>query len=85
MKTHENQMGKHGTSPAEWPEFREYAMGKYPHELDEDLVAAIEAFIRSHRAGRLASSSALNSSFEATHIHVPRRAREPLQRTKANS
>jgi len=61
----------HETAPAEWPEFREYALEKYPQELDEDLIAAIDVFIRSHRARRLASSS-VNSSFEVTHIHVPR-------------
>ena len=69
----------HDTAPAEWPEFREYALGKYPHELDEDLVAIIEDFIQSRRSRRLGSNFSLNSSFEPTHIHVPRRAQEPLQ------
>ncbi len=33
----------------EWPEFREYARIKYPHELDEDLVTMIEDLIERRR------------------------------------
>ena len=36
-------------APAEWPEFREYALNKYPEELDEDLVATIENLIEWRR------------------------------------
>jgi transcriptional regulator with XRE-family HTH domain len=36
-------------APAEWPEFREYALRKYPGELDEDLVLTIENLIESRR------------------------------------
>jgi transcriptional regulator with XRE-family HTH domain len=36
--------------PAEWPEFREYARGKYPAELDEDLITMIEDLIERQRA-----------------------------------
>jgi len=35
---------------AEWPEFREYAREKYPHELDEDLITMIEDLIERRRA-----------------------------------
>ena len=35
--------------PAEWPEFREYVLGKYPGELDEDLVYIIENLIDTRR------------------------------------
>jgi len=35
---------------AEWPEFREYAHQKYPHELDEDIITMIEDFIERRRA-----------------------------------
>ena len=38
-----------GKAPAEWPEFREYALRKYPGELDEDLVITIENLIESRR------------------------------------
>ena len=37
-------------SPAEWPEFREYARHKYPVELDEDLIGMIEDLIERRRA-----------------------------------
>ena len=33
----------------EWPEFREYASRKYPHELDEDLITMIEDLIERRR------------------------------------
>jgi len=33
------------TAPADWPEFREYAIRKYPAILDEDLVTMIEGLI----------------------------------------
>jgi transcriptional regulator with XRE-family HTH domain len=39
-------------SPAEWPEFREYARHKYPNELDEDLITMIEDLIERRRARR---------------------------------
>ncbi len=35
--------------PSNWPEFREYAKGKYPKELDEDLVTVIEGLIERRR------------------------------------
>jgi transcriptional regulator with XRE-family HTH domain len=35
---------------AEWPEFREYALHKYPAELDEDLITMIEDLIERRRA-----------------------------------
>jgi transcriptional regulator with XRE-family HTH domain len=38
-----------GTSPAEWPEFREYAREKYGNELDEDLITMIEDLIQRKR------------------------------------
>jgi len=34
---------------AEWPEFREYASGKYPNELDEDIIIMIENLIERRR------------------------------------
>lgn len=40
------------TVPVEWPEFREYALQKYPYELDEDLVAIIEELIERRRVRR---------------------------------
>ena len=40
------------SSPAEWPEFREYASQKYPNELDEDLIAIIEDLIERRIAKR---------------------------------
>ena len=36
-------------TPAEWPEFREYARQKYPTELDEDLITMIEDLIERRR------------------------------------
>jgi transcriptional regulator with XRE-family HTH domain len=42
-------------SPSEWPEFREYARGKYPGELDDDLVMMIESLIE-HRRRKNASN-----------------------------
>ena len=36
----------------EWPEFREYARGKYPDELDEDLITMIEDLIERRRGRR---------------------------------
>ena len=33
----------------DWPEFREYARGKYPRELDEDLIIMIEDLIERRR------------------------------------
>jgi len=38
--------------PAEWPEFREYAMRKYPGELDDDLITMIEDLIERRRQRR---------------------------------
>jgi transcriptional regulator with XRE-family HTH domain len=40
------------TVPVEWPEFREYALQKYPYELDEDLVDSIEELIERRRSRR---------------------------------
>ena len=37
------------SSPAEWPEFREYVLGKYGDALDEDLVLLIEDLIERRR------------------------------------
>ena len=36
----------------EWPEFREYALKKYPDELDEDLITMIEDLIERRRGRR---------------------------------
>jgi transcriptional regulator with XRE-family HTH domain len=33
------------STPAEWPEFREYVRIKYGNELDEDLITMIEDLI----------------------------------------
>lgn len=41
-----------GQVPAEWPEFREYALGKYRNELDEDLITMIEDLIERRRQKR---------------------------------
>ena len=41
--------------PAEWPEFREYALRKYPTELDEDLITMIEDLIERRRGRRYES------------------------------
>jgi len=41
--------------PTKWPEFREYAHRKYPHELDEDLIAMIEDLIERRRERRYES------------------------------
>ena len=38
--------------PLEWPEFREYALQKYPNELDEDLITMIEDLIERRRGRR---------------------------------
>jgi transcriptional regulator with XRE-family HTH domain len=37
------------STPTEWPEFREYARGKYPEELDDDLIMMIESLIDHRR------------------------------------
>ncbi len=37
-------------SSNKWPEFREYALQKYPNELDEDLITMIEDLIERRRA-----------------------------------
>lgn len=44
-------------APAEWPEFREYALLKYPEELDEDLIASIERLIESRRQKAIAAKN----------------------------
>ena len=41
----------------EWPEFREYARQKYPDELDDDLIAMIEALIEKRRQRRYDAGS----------------------------
>jgi len=38
--------------PAEWPEFREYARGRYPAELDDDIITMIEDLIERRRVRR---------------------------------
>jgi transcriptional regulator with XRE-family HTH domain len=38
--------------PSQWPEFREYALQKYPSELDEDLITMIEDLIERRRQKR---------------------------------
>ena len=43
------------TGPPEWPEFREYALRKYPNELDEDLITMIEDLIERRRGRRYES------------------------------
>ena len=35
--------------PAFWPEFREYMNGKYPQEIDEDLITLVEDLIERKR------------------------------------
>ena len=40
------------TSIPNWPEFREYALQKYPNELDEDLIAMVEDLIERRRQKR---------------------------------
>ncbi len=42
--------------PYEWPEFRDYARLKYPHELDEDLITMIEDLIERRRHKRYQNS-----------------------------
>ena len=37
---------------AKWPEFREYALQKYPNELDDDLITLIEDLIKYARNRR---------------------------------
>ena len=37
------------TAAAEWPEFREYAKGKYANELDDDLIIMVESLIEHRR------------------------------------
>ena len=44
--------GVEGQTPAEWPEFREYAQRKYPNELDDDLITMIEDLIERRRSKR---------------------------------
>jgi transcriptional regulator with XRE-family HTH domain len=41
-----------GTVPADWPEFREYALLKYADELDDDLITMIEDLIERRREKR---------------------------------
>ncbi|MBA7663109.1 hypothetical protein ES703_71148 [subsurface metagenome] len=36
----------------EWPEFREYALQKYPDELDDDMITMIEDLIERRRGRR---------------------------------
>ena len=40
------------TEPPEWPDFGEYARRKYPNELDEDLISAIEHLIEGRKQRR---------------------------------
>jgi transcriptional regulator with XRE-family HTH domain len=40
---------RNDSSPAEWPEFREYARRKYGDALDEDLVLLIENLLERRR------------------------------------
>ncbi len=40
---------------SEWPEFREYALRKYPAELDEDLITMIEDLIERRRGRKYES------------------------------
>ncbi len=42
---------------AAWPEFREYAIKKYPNELDEDLITMIEYLIERRRQKKQHGSS----------------------------
>jgi len=44
------------TKVAFLPEFREYAMNKYPAELDEDVITMIEDLIERRKAGKLNKS-----------------------------
>jgi len=38
--------------PNTWPEFRDYAQQKYPHELDDDMITMIEDLIERRRRKR---------------------------------
>jgi len=40
------------SGPEKWPEFREYAIHKYPGELDDDLITMIEDLIERKRSKR---------------------------------
>ena len=40
------------TPPSAWPEFREYAVQKYPGELDDDVISMIEDLIERRRDRR---------------------------------
>lgn len=40
------------TPASEWPEFREYAIQKYPGELDDDVIGMIEDLIERRRDRR---------------------------------
>ncbi len=40
------------TPASEWPEFREYAVQKYPGELDDDVIGMIEDLIERRRDRR---------------------------------
>ncbi len=44
------------SAPLEWPEFREYAMKKYPDDLDEDTIEMIEHLLDRRRGKRLGKS-----------------------------
>jgi len=48
-------------TPAEWPEFRDYAYRKYPNELDEDLITMIEDLIERRRGKRYDSGGKKSS------------------------
>ncbi len=38
--------------PGRWPEFRDYATQKYPHDLDDDMITMIEDLIERKRRKR---------------------------------
>ncbi len=42
------------TPASQWPEFREYAVQKYPGELDDDVIGMIEDLIERRRDRRRA-------------------------------
>jgi hypothetical protein len=55
------------TTPAStWPEFREYAVQKYPGELDEDVIGMIEDLIERRRDRRRSGNSAQPAELTAS-------------------
>ena len=49
LSTAGHLISKNESRLADLPEFREYAQGKYPNELDEDMIIMIEDLIERRR------------------------------------